>query len=58
MLPTEPRMPGHLGTLEWYIADCRFMLLLDEVGRNLEPAYRLRKRLHAADGRSERTFAR
>ena len=42
--------PQHRSTLEWYIADCRFMLLLDDVGRKLEPAYRLRKRLRSNDG--------
>jgi hypothetical protein len=42
--------PQHRATLEWYIADCRFMLLLDDVGKALEPAYRLRKRLRSIDG--------
>lgn len=40
----------HRRMLEWYIADHRFMLLLDEVGRKLEPAYLLRKHLRTADG--------
>ncbi len=42
---TDPR---HLRDLQWYIADHRFMLLLDAVGRKLEPAYQLRIRMHAA----------
>jgi hypothetical protein len=41
-------VPQHLGSVTWYIADIRFMLLLDEVGRKCEPAYALRKRSHAS----------
>lgn len=42
--------PAHRQKLEWYAADCRFMLLLDDVGRKLEPAARLRARLHSSGG--------
>ena len=40
-------VPQQAQKLAWYIADCRFMLLLDEVGRKLEPVWLLRKRTHA-----------
>ncbi len=35
--------------LSWFKANLEFMLLLDEVGRKLEPAYILRKRSYDAD---------
>jgi hypothetical protein len=35
--------------LAWFAADLRFTLLLDVVGRKLEPAYALRKQLAAGD---------
>ena len=34
--------PGHRSNLDWLLANFEFTLLLDEVGRQIEPAYRLR----------------
>lgn len=41
--------PGHRAALAWYEADLRFTLLLDEVGRSLEPAHALRMRVYSPD---------
>ena len=34
----------HQANLNWLAANFRFTLLLDEVGRRIEPAYRLKER--------------
>lgn len=34
--------PNHRSNLDWLLANFEFTLLLDEVGRRIEPAYRLR----------------
>ncbi len=39
--------------LEWFKADLEFTLLLDEVGRKLEPAYTLRKRYYSNTGKPD-----
>jgi hypothetical protein len=39
----------HRANLAWFAADLRFTLLLDVVGRKLEPAYALRKQLAAGE---------
>jgi hypothetical protein len=36
----------HRAKLEWFRADFEFTLLLDEVGRKLEPAYALRRQIY------------
>jgi hypothetical protein len=38
------REPRHKANLSWLAANLRFTLLLDEVGRKIEPAYRLKER--------------
>jgi hypothetical protein len=41
-LAAQVDAPGHRSNLDWLLANFEFTLLLDETGRQLEPAYRLR----------------
>ena len=43
-MQTQTAQADHRGNLAWLADNFRFMLLLDEVGRKIEPAYQLKDR--------------